>query len=157
MLVDYLVNYPLLFALQRAFALSVLKPSFQTGSSSVTHTCTTQQINTFKARWTPCFSRTFCKRIPRGRVSLLEKMLELYIHAATVPDVNKLQVLFVLCGAKNFPCVKDCTCYSDAITIFDKKICSRSTAVMMRHKLRQRKQQPGESVKKFIAELKILG
>ena len=55
-----------------------------------------------------------------------KRMLEKYITAAKIPEASKLDVLHVLCGPKAFPLVEDCTSYSDAVSLLEKKFLKQS-------------------------------
>ena len=83
-----------------------------------------------------------------------KRMLEKYIATAKIPEASKLDVLHVLCGPKTFPLVEDCTSYSNAISLLEKKFLKRSSAIMMRYKLLTRKQQPSESVEAYMSSLR---
>ena len=85
-----------------------------------------------------------------------KRMLSIYITKAQVPDDDKLEVLFVLCGAKTFPLIEECTSYDAAIAALEAKFQKQSTAIMMRHKLRARKQLPTETIETFMADLRNL-
>ena len=84
------------------------------------------------------------------------RMLDIYVKKAEIPDDSKLEVLFVLCGSKNFALIEDCDEFDDAISILESKFVKRSTAIMMRHKLLSRKQSSTETIEEYISALKIL-
>lgn len=85
-----------------------------------------------------------------------KSMLSIYITKAEVPDDDKLQVLFSLCGPAAFPIVEDCDTYDLAIARLDSRYTKTISPIMMRHKLRNRKQSPDESVDEFMRGLESI-
>ena len=85
-----------------------------------------------------------------------KRMLDIYLTKATIPVDSRLDVLFVLCGSKNFSLIEECVDYDEAISRLESKFMKRSTAIMMRHKLLSRKQSPTESIEEYFSALKLL-
>ena len=85
-----------------------------------------------------------------------KKMMKIYMEKAQVPDNDKREVLFVLCGQKAFSLIEDCSDFETAIIRLDKKFTKRSSAVMMRHKLRNHRQLEGHSIENFLSDLQAM-
>lgn len=54
-----------------------------------------------------------------------KRMLDIYIKKAAVPEDSKLEVLFVLCGSKNFSLIEECEDYDEAILLLESKFVKR--------------------------------
>jgi len=84
------------------------------------------------------------------------RMLTIYIEQAKTPAESKLPVLFSVCSPKAFFLIDDASTFDEAITRLDNKFSRKGTDLMMRYKLRTRRQQEGESIDAFMADLKAL-
>ena len=102
------------------------------------------------------FKRTFPGEPTEEDYLYWKRMLGIFITHSEVPDEDRLDVLFVLCGARTFPLVEDCTTFEAAITLLDNKFTKRFTAIMMRYQLYSRRQSASESVEEYMSALRLL-
>ncbi|XP_029652354.1 uncharacterized protein LOC115225568 [Octopus sinensis] len=84
-----------------------------------------------------------------------KRMLHIYIAKANVPGGSKLKVLLVLCRARTYPIVEESETFEVAIEHLESKFIKKGSNIMMRHKLRTRKQKENESIREFMSSLQV--
>jgi len=102
------------------------------------------------------FKRVLSDDPSENEYKFWRKMLDVYISKAEVPNESRLEVLFVLCGVQSFGIIEDCTSFDSALQRLDNKFVKKTSAIMLRHKLRTSRQKEGQSIEEYLAELKAL-
>ena len=81
---------------------------------------------------------------------------ENFVEAIPGEEVNKLNVLINYVSSEVYQLFYEATTYDEAINLLKSLYVKMPNEIFARHKLATRKQQPGESLDKYLQELKIL-
>ena len=83
-----------------------------------------------------------------------KSMILKYLRRLNISEEDQIDIRLLSCGASTFSCLSDCCSVSEAINRLDSKFLKKSTGLLIRQKLRCRKQGENESIQEFVSELK---